>query len=292
MASEPLPAVEFIIPGRAVTKKTSQNVIFPAIAGLDIWKSPRHLARDRRARPGRRVSKKVVGIVDLFYHLSDLAHTKPLQASALAKRAAERVRPIITQKSDHERWVKSSLVHARSAVGPRPAIPEGHLAEVEVVIFLERGQSGDLINFQQAVWDFLEKAGFVPTDGWINHHRDSRKEWSDPTNPRVEIRIWDGGKKTGFVYPQVRIFGLAAFKARPRATIIVAAAAAEPEPEQGTLLAAVLGGAGVQVDSTEVLVEPGSNRGQLLRAVMKAWQRRFGERLPDGAVLRCAEPLC
>lgn len=187
------PLITFRIPGRAAGKKTSGSIIFPGIMGMGL----------------RRHGKPVRGMQDLLLLIAETKNP------ALAGRAASRAFPSIVPPKSHAKWLKWALKVMGALRCARPIVPEGHMVGVGCVVYMDRGQTGDLINFEEALWDALQEAGIIPTDHWINGHEGSERRWTDPMNPRMEVAVYDLGPRVEFELPKVLVKGLKATGGRP-----------------------------------------------------------------------------
>lgn len=262
------PLAEIVIPGRVVGKKTSPRLTYPGIASLRLRKTKAQLQEDRAAarRAGKnavRVPALVMGPNALLRHLRELVETSPAKAAEVLRRAEGRLAPRVQPPTEFTRWQRDAERIARQAPGPRPLLPEGHMAEVETVIFMAAGQRGDLVNFEQGVWDLLQEAGLVSNDHWINAHGESRRRWDEPWAPRVEIRIFDIGPRVEYAAPKVTIRGLGQ----------------QPDFEP---VRYVVASGGLEVEG---VAPKGSSRDQLIREAERLWRVRFEVPLPDGAVI-------
>jgi hypothetical protein len=212
---EPRLVARLTLPGEAAGKKTSGRVTFPGLLALRLPKSIGQLARARtraaeRGRNPQRVPRLVSSPEDLIQWAAENLPRDPSGVRRRLVEASGRVAPRIQPPTSHQTWHRQALKAAKAAQCPRPLVADGHLVEVEVVVYMAQGQRGDLINFQEAVWDLLEDAGLIQTDHWINGHGSSRRSWMEPWNPRVEVAVSDLGPRQVWKPPAVRVFNLPA----------------------------------------------------------------------------------
>lgn len=254
--SQPLLLASIVIPGECVGKKTSPRVIYPALAGLKI---------PRQNGKGCETSLKRV-----FMALAGLAQKNPSLAAAQLRRAAELCNPKVLPSSEYAAWHKKALPLVEAVPGKRPLLPEGHLGKIEAVIYLGKGQTGDLVNFLQGIWDLLQDAGLIGNDYWVNSADGSERRWDDPYAPRTEINLWDLGVRLGAAVPMVRVEGLTAAK-----------------EQFGPLEFSVTDPAGRCIPL--VTVPRGSSRGKVSSEAARIWRQRFKEPLPPGSTILVGE---
>ncbi len=255
MAFEPVHLCQIVIPGEAAGKKTSPTVAFPGLYSLNLYRSN-----------GDRVN----GLASLFDHLADLALKQPAKAAAVARACASRVKPIVAPPASHRAWHKRALQIAQCVRGPRPLLPTGHLGRIRTVVYMAKGQTGDLINFEQATWDLLQDADLIGNDHWINSHDGSERRWTEPDSPRVEIDLFDIGPRTNANRPSVRVLGLSAAKAMPPGPLRFVV----DDPSSGRSLG-------------NCVAPRTSSRDALVAEAARLWRLAYHRGLPDGAIVRC-----
>lgn len=158
------------------------------------------------------------------------------------------------------------MKHLQGVRCPRPVVPEGHLVGLEAVVYLETGQTGDLINFLEALQDCLQEAGLITNDYWVNGFGNSRRDKTDPQRPRIEVAIWDLGEPEEFQLPGVAVRGLAAHKGSVRPILFSITAPDGREVERAS-------------------APKGTSRKKLVLQAMALWAERFDEPLPEGSVI-------
>lgn len=266
------PLARITIPGRAAGKKTSGQIIYPDLMKLRIRKSVGRLAAARAA------SKKVPSIImspkDVLELVEDhLVANRPGSAIVLCRQVLRggaegkgATRAIIVPPKSHEDWLKSALL-CLLAVRPRPIVPDDHLVAVETVVYMAPGQRGDLVNFEQATWDALETGGVIRNDDRVNGHAASRRDWTEPQDPRVELAIYDLGERVVYRVPKVRVLGLAAHRAATG-------------PLRFTVTSGVMFVRGCSMPH-------GTGRKPLVMMAEKLWRKHHREGLPVDAVIQC-----
>lgn len=266
------PILELTIPGKPAGKKTSPTVIFPGIASLGIRKLPDQIARARQravqqGRSPKRVGTTIFGIQDLLEYLAMRSEDSRAVAE-LCLRARAVAHPKIVPPDTHRKWHDAAMATAAMMKkGPRPILPRSHMARAQCHVFLEKGQTGDLVGFLEAILDFLQDAKLIHTDHWVNSHDGSERFWTEPDKPRVEITLWDLGPKVEWKPPKVTVVGFEAFKGTPT-----------------PLRFSIETPGGDVVD--RLVARGGLNRAQLIVVAMRLWSgHRSGEKLPDGSVI-------
>lgn len=249
------PCFSVTIPGAPAGKKNTSRVTYPGIASAGLrWQG-----------------KPVRGLKAAFQALALLARNNPGKAASIMQRLSGRSAPVIQPSKDHQRWYKEAEPVARRAVErlreqgvSTPIIPHGHLARVQAIFYRAKGQRGDFVNFLQAVDDLLEDVGVVPTDYWINSHDGSSTEWDEPFNPRVEIEVYDLGRRPASVEPSVRVEGLDA-----------------ANESLGSLEFYVEGPDERRVEGLSL--PRGSSRSDVVHQAARSWWNRWDEKLPGGS---------
>lgn len=260
------PLVRFSIPGRAAGKKTSASVIFPGISKLAIRKTPRMLAQARR--DGKKGGPMVFGVRDLLQYLGETIPRNIAAAAALCFKAGAVAQPIIVPPKSHDDWKKTALRAVARVRCPRPVVPQGHLIRLEAVIYLAAGQTGDLVNFIEALQDMLQEAGIITNDYWVNGFGDTRREKTDPQNPRIDVSIWDLGEPVEFELPKVNVRGLPALK---DSMLPVHFSIVAPD------------GKSLQASAPSTIT-----RKKLVLDAVRIWRQAYDEELPAGATIACA----
>lgn len=259
------PLARVTIPGRAAGKKTSGSIIYPALMKLKIRKTPNRLARERAG--GRKASSIIMSPQDIVNHTLDLIDARqPGAVAAFQLEITGNLRAIIVPPKSHADWLKMALP-CLLAVRPRPIVPDDHDVAVETVVYMGPGQRGDLVNFEQATWDALEAAGVIRNDDRVNGHAASRRDWTEPQDPRVELAIYDLGPRVVYEVPKVRVRGLAAHKAAAG-------------PLRFTIEAGEKSVPGCSMPH-------GTGRRTLVMRAEKLWRQHHREGLPEDAVIRC-----
>ena len=264
MSTEPL--IRFTIPGRAYGKKTSPSVIYPGIARLKLKKTPAMLRRAKARANGGRVSNLIMGPRDLMEYLGELSTRTPSTTAKVAVMARDAVNPVVVPPQAHKKWNTAALKAIRRLKCPRPLAPEGHVYRVDCIVYMDKGQRGDLINFEESLWDALQEGELIPSDHWINHHGDSRRVWDDPSNPRMEVEIYDLGEREVFKLPKVTVRGL------PDAD--------NPFP----ISFSIRSPDGRRLSGN---APKGTRRQLLVFKCYKLWGSNHGEPLPEGSVIAC-----
>jgi len=258
------PLLEITIPGRAAGKKTSGQIIYPGIGKLGLRKTPRMLSRSK----GKRASPLVFGVGALLDLLSEMIPKNPAGAAQICTRARNAVWPRIVPPKSHEKWFKRALATMNEINCPKPIVPDGHMIRCDTVVYMATGQTGDLINFEEAVWDCLQAAEIIATDHWINGHGGSCRKWTEPRNPRIEITLYELGAKEEFQLPKVEVRGLSTFD---NSTAPIRFRIAVPD--------------GRELANRNA--PRGTKRKKLVLEAMRVWEREFDEDLPTGAVIAC-----
>lgn len=249
----PEPLLSFTIHGRAAGKKTSGSIIYPGIMGLRL----------------RHKGKPVRGVQDLLECIKTMAPSNPAKAAATAGAASRRAFPSIVPPKSHEKWLKGALKVMDAIPCKTPIVPSGHMLRAKCVVYMAKGQRGDLINFEEALWDALTAAGLIADDHWINSHDGSKRVWTDPLNPRMEVALYDLGPQERFEPPKVSMKGLADVKRAGGSFSI------EIEGEEGC------GKVGPFRQAEQ------KSREALVMEAMRLWKIKTGRRLPDGAIIHC-----
>ena len=266
------PLIEFTISGRAAGKKTSPNIIYPGVASLGLQKTPRMMKMAKRAARLRgrraRAGGVIMGLRDLMDYLAQRIEENPRAAALLALKARENVYPSIVPPRTHAKWLKRAMPVLEGLRCSKPIVPEGHMVRVDCIVYMETGQTGDLINFEEALWDALQEAQIIPTDHWINGHGGSERRWTDPTNPRMEVAIFDLGPKAEFVLPRVQVRGL-------------------NRDGMGPVRFAIRSPDGELVERCSM--PRGTTRKKLVLEAMRLWEMHHAESLPEGSVIACGE---
>ena len=259
------PLARVTIPGRAAGKKTSGQIIYPKVMKLRIRKTSGRLDRARKA--GRKESPIILSPQDIVNHTLDLIDArKPGAVAAFQLKITGNLRAIIVPPKSHADWLKMALPFLLD-VRPRPIVPDDHDVAVETVVYMAPGQRGDLVNFQQATWDALEAGGVIRNDDRVNGHGASRRDWTDPQNPRVELTIYDLGPRVVYEVPKVRVLGLAAHKAAAGPLRFTVEAGAKSVPGCS--------------------MPHGTGRKPLVMMAEKLWRQHYHAALPADAVIRC-----
>jgi len=272
-APEPRLLARFEIPGEAAGKKTSGRVTYPGLLELRLQKTENQLFRARqravaRGRSPKRVPRLVSSPADLVEWASQLAIAQPARVERVLREAVQRVAPRIQPPTSHRSWHRKAMKLLAERDFPRPLCADSHLVRVEVVVYMGQGQRGDLINFEEAVWDLLEEAGLLASDAWINSHGDSRRDWTRPWAPGVEIAVHDLGPRQAWA-PAVTVYGLAA---------------------AGGGLGPIRFEVKQDGQVTRGTAAKDANRAALLRAANLAVLQSFGVSLEDGAEIHCEVP--
>lgn len=269
------PPFRFTIPGRAAGKKTSGSIIFPGIAALGLWKTPRMMRRARKEAnkrgPGGRAGNRVLGTRDLLDYIAELMPTNPGAAADLCLKARNSVFPSIVPPASHMKWNRKALKVLKCLRCSRPIVPDGHMVDVTCRVWMARGQSGDLINFEEALWDALEESAIIPTDNWINGHGRSARFWDDYDHPRMEVEILDLGPKKLFKLAKVTVKCLGAQKGSVAPLWFRISAPGKP--------------------LTWGKLPAGSSRDRVVMEAMRRWQKDHDEDLPVHSVITCGKPF-
>lgn len=250
---EPIHLVHLVIEGEAAGKKNDVEVVFPGIHSLEL--------SDFR---GRRVN----GLASLFNAIADAGP----RAASVARQCASLVKPVIVQGAKHRGWHARAMAAASLVRGPRPLLAAEHLGRVRTVVYMKQGQTGDLVNFEQAVWDLLQDAGLISNDFWINSHDGSERRWTEPDVPRIEVDLWDIGPRVIAQKPQVRVLGLDA-----ALQVLGPIRFSVEMPATGQIL-------------RNLQVPRDTARDKLVREASRIWRLHFHTLLPDQAVIRCVGP--
>ena len=253
------------IPGRAAGKKTSGQIIYPKLMKQRIRKKSGRLDRARKA--GRKESPIILSPQDIVNHTLELIEARqPGAVAAFQLEITGNLRAIIVPPKSHADWLNMALPCLLD-VRPRPIVPDDHDVAVETVVYMASGQRGDLVNFEQATWDALEAGGVIRNDDCVNGHAASRRDWTEPQDPRVELAIYDLGERVVYEVPKVRVQGLAAHKATTG-------------PLRFTVTSGVKSIPGCSMPH-------GTGRKPLVMMAEKLWKKHHRERLPDGSVIQC-----
>lgn len=240
-----------VVDGEAAGKKNTQRVTFPKLYALGL------------KHGGERVNSPKL----LLRMIADTARVDGARAAQLATMAEEALSPRLQPSSDFTRWKKRALAAIGNALIARqlPLLPEGNLGSCRVVVYMAAGQTGDLINFEQAVWDVLQDAQVIPSDYWLNGHDASERRWDDPLRPRVEIDVYDIGPRPGAV-PEVRVVGFTAAREK-----------------LGPLTFHVKGPDGTTV--RDLTAPRDISRDRLAMEAARIWRERFDGPLPAGSMV-------
>lgn len=278
---EHVQVASFTLAGECIGKKNASFVSFPGLFKLGLRKTSKRLfiSREKAAAKGRgskRVSTRVAGLEDLFHVIAETAPRDPAGAAMIATRAASIVKPVIFPGSAYSKWHKDAMKQIAALKLTLPVVPDGNVVWVQAVFYVTPRSRTDLVNFIEATNDLLEDAGVYGNDYAVNSHDGSARIWTDPTNPRTEIAIWDLGPREKFEKPKVKMFGLSAHKGVKAPIRFAARVQCNYGPREMRFASGI--------------AARGATRDAIVMQAVKVWRNMYGEPLPEGAEIVIEPP--